>query len=294
MPLVGSGAYVRTRGSAATGSGRPPLTVPLRSYAGGMATDLDYRASTLQGTAVALLDSQGNTDAAELLEIGTLKFDNEHAPHRTQQQHFAFAFSLRPRYDAILKVDANLLSHYTPEAQAAIIDALQQITRTDKSYIVKLVLLPEEVQKNWREQRQQDRLDTVSNQAHRQPLTKPHPVKDGLHFRENSEVLVYDALMALQESRPKTDTICVAVAPAVRVGGRTFVPDFMVTLRGRAGIIEVDGGTHQKRYLADASKNDLLTDGGFCLVYRIPVEDTSNPADVKAHLDTFIARMLAR
>lgn len=241
---------------------------------------------------MALLDSQGNIDAAELLEIGTLRFDHEHAPHRTPQQHWAFAMA--KRYDAILTVDANLLSHYTPEAQAAITEALQQITRTDRSYIAKLVLLPEQVRKNWREERQQDRLGKVSNQAHRQPLTKPHPVKDGLHFREESEVLVYDALVALQASMPKTDTITIAVAPAVRVGGRTCVPDFVVTHRGRAGIIEVDGGTHQKRYLADASKNDMLTDGGFSLVYRIPAEDTTNRGEVDAHLGIFIARMLAR
>lgn len=166
--------------------------------------------------------------------------------------------------------------------------------RTDGYQVTKTTVAPKKVQGDWRSARQQERLSGINNQSHRQPLDKPHPIKDGLQFRDHAEVLVYDALVALAESRPKSDTISITVNAPVRVAGRTFIPDFIVTFRHRAGIIEVDGATHNKRYLSDASKTELFIDAGFLVVYRIPAEDTGKPELVKSHLDTFMRRLLAR
>jgi hypothetical protein len=264
-------------------------------------TDEKIDIDSVQGTAVVVLEHEGRKEAAELLEIGQLCYRMLDTVADIWKQYLStragtnFLDLAAQSVEPVLLVDPLLLGQYTEDVVGTMHKAIAAVLNLEGHRVTpKTKVAPKRVQGDWRTARQQERLSGVSNQAHRQPLDKPHPVKDGLHFRTPEEVLVYDALVALQGSRPKTDTICIAVNAPVRVAGRTFVPDFMVTLRGRVGVIEVDGGTHQKRFLADASRNDLLTDGGFSLVYRIAAEDTARPEEVRAHLDTFIARLLSK
>lgn len=239
-----------------------------------MPTEIDYSADSLQGTAVILLDSRGHNDAAEMLEIARLKFaaDDDFTSYRFKS------------YQAILEVEAQLLSHYTEDVVELIYFAFRDVTKSYNYAIASVIPVPLPVGKDWREQRQQERLGNVSNQGIRLPQSKPLPEKDGFRFGHPSEVPVYDALVALAASRPKTDTLGIAVNVPVRVGGRTFIPDFIVSCAGRVGIIEVDGATHNRRFLADASRNDLLQDAGFKTIYRIPAEDTGNPTVVREPL----------
>jgi hypothetical protein len=234
------------------------------------------------GTAVYMIEGEGDTETASLVEIAELVYEESCDDFGNS--------SLTPT----LFVEPFLFPRYTDEVAAALGRALDRLNRNVDLRIYSLIIVPKRIPDNWRELRQQERLSGVNNQAAWAPKAKPHPVKDGLHFRDPSEVIVYDALQALQASRPQSDTISILPNAPVRVGGRTFIPDFVVTYRGRVGIIEVDGATHHGRYLADASKSELFVDAGYVLVYRIPAEDTSDPAAVRGHLDNFLARLIAR
>ncbi|WP_171074264.1 hypothetical protein [Nonomuraea basaltis] len=70
--------------------------------------------------------------------------------------------------------------------------------------------------------------------------------------------------------------------PGVRVSQHTFEPDVLVALKGRAGVIEIDGPQHSKRYAFDKSKDHLLENAGIALVSRIVPEEIGNPKDLDA------------
>jgi hypothetical protein len=113
---------------------------------------------------------------------------------------------------------------------------------------------------------------------------------DRLNFGSAQEVSLYKALLRRQCKLPAEATIAILPGPGTRVLGRTFWPDFVVTYRGRSGMIEVDGPHHHGRAAADHSRDALLSDAGVGHVGRITVEDTVSDAE----LDLFVERFLQR
>ena len=74
--------------------------------------------------------------------------------------------------------------------------------------------------------------------------------------------------------------------------GRTWEPDFLVVYGGRCGIIEVDGYSHQNRWVADKSHDAIYEDSGIAYIARVPAEDTDDPAVVDDHIQRFLKRVL--
>jgi very-short-patch-repair endonuclease len=70
--------------------------------------------------------------------------------------------------------------------------------------------------------------------------------------------------------------------------GRTWEPDFIVTYRRQAAIIEVDGATHTKKWADDQSRDALFEDSGIKFVRHINVADAENPQRAAEFVDRFI------
>lgn len=145
---------------------------------------------------------------------------------------------------------------------------------------------------DWRERRQalRDRGERpVDNQGTYKSVSSMRRA-DRLNFASDEEVCVYQALARKQKSLPSETTIAIMPGPGARVPGRTFWPDFIVTYRGRVGMIEVDGPHHHQRAAADHSRDSFFTDAGVAYVERVVVEDTIDPTV----LDLFVERFLQR
>lgn len=113
---------------------------------------------------------------------------------------------------------------------------------------------------------------------------------DGLEFRTSEERTVYLALRAYQDSYPEFEKFSISPLCPTRVPGHTWELDFLVTYKGRAGVIEVDGAVHNGKWSSDRSRDRLLQDAGVAYVDRIDVDDVNRPHE----LDTFIRRFLKR
>jgi hypothetical protein len=147
---------------------------------------------------------------------------------------------------------------------------------------------------DWRERRQalRDRGDRgVDNQGTYRSIASIHR-EDRLNFGSDEEVLMYRALVRKQDALPAEATIGIVPGPAVRVRGRTFWPDFVVTYLGRVGMIEVDGPHHYQRAAADHSRDALFGDSGITYSHRIVVEDTTDPKTLDLHVERFLQRLV--
>lgn len=87
-----------------------------------------------------------------------------------------------------------------------------------------------------------------SNHARRVREEDPRWTEDNLFFTNSGELQVYRALKRRQEnSLPPGDTIGIYPLSRGRILGATREPDVVLTYRGRAAIIEVDGPHHNAR-----------------------------------------------
>jgi hypothetical protein len=112
--------------------------------------------------------------------------------------------------------------------------------------------------------------------------------RGNLRFGSDEEILVYDALLRRQKALPQEGTIGILPGCALCTLRKTFWPDFLITHRGKAGVIEVDGPHHRGRAANDHSRDGYLRDAGIRLVERVVVEDTIDAAT----LDQFVERFL--
>ncbi|MEY9864189.1 hypothetical protein ABH935_009843 [Catenulispora sp. GAS73] len=130
-----------------------------------------------------------------------------------------------------------------------------------------------------------------TNQAQRLRIEGSKFTEDGLVFTNAGELTVYRALKQLQQSLPAEETITVLPLPRGRALGHTWEPDVVVTYKGRAGVIEVDGPHHNGRRAMDSTRDHLLRDAGVAFVDRIPVEALDKPAELAAVLRRFLRRL---
>ncbi len=89
---------------------------------------------------------------------------------------------------------------------------------------------------------------------------------------------------------PEFDSIAISPLAMLRVRGRSFEVDFLVTHQGRCGVIEVDGTVHRGKWADDRSRDRLLEDAGIAYIDRIDVSDVHQPTE----LATFVRRFLGR
>ncbi|GAA2247515.1 hypothetical protein GCM10010145_13310 [Streptomyces ruber] len=132
---------------------------------------------------------------------------------------------------------------------------------------------------------------TITNQARAPRREARRLVEDRLHFTNEDEHRVYQALKRWQAALPDNETIGIMPLGGMRVRGNTFEPDFLVTYRGRAAVIEVDGSHHKGRAAADHSRDRLLVHAGVVFVERLVVEDATEPAEIAKFVSDFLARL---
>lgn len=131
-----------------------------------------------------------------------------------------------------------------------------------------------------------------TNQARIVREEHPRWAEDGLYFTNMTELKVYRALKKMQEDDfPRDDAIAIFPLPRGRIPGYTREPDFIVTYKGRTGILEVDGPVHNGRRSHDVSSEHLYRDAGVSFVDRLSVEATNDPAELRASLQRFIRRL---
>jgi hypothetical protein len=126
----------------------------------------------------------------------------------------------------------------------------------------------------------------------RLPVAEHLPRKHGLRFRSAEELRVFEAFEEKQKGLPPELTISIGPNAVILVAGKPMEVDLLITHRGRAGIVEVDGPHHTKRYAADASRDALLRDAGVSLIERIVVEDTTDPKELRTFVERFLQRLI--
>ncbi|MCA2229646.1 hypothetical protein [Nonomuraea aurantiaca] len=132
----------------------------------------------------------------------------------------------------------------------------------------------------------------VTNQGRRARMESPRLVEDNLTFTNRGELIVFKMLKKIQEQDfPRDDTIGVFPLPGARVLGHTWEPDILVTYKGRAGVIEIDGPHHKGRRALDATRDHLYRDAGVAVIDRIPVEVLSDASELGMCLRRFLKRL---
>jgi hypothetical protein len=177
------------------------------------------------------------------------------------------------------------------DALGQIMEAFNEVWNDGDRQIRHAGIRPALVPAGWREDANFLRA-RVSNQATITSLPTQAKRVDGMWFRDKAELYIYRALLEQQQALPPTQTISIAVNPSVRVSDRTWEPDFIVVYKHRSGIIEVDGTSHLKKYANDRSRDSQLEDAGFYLVDRIDVADAEKPAEARAFVERFLARLV--
>ena len=116
--------------------------------------------------------------------------------------------------------------------------------------------------------------------------------EDGLLFTNEGERTVYRALKQIQEKDFRRDeTIGIFPLPAGRVPDHTWEPDLLVTYKGRVGVLEIDGPSHNGRRALDRTRDHVLLDSGIAFVDRVPVEALSDRTELMAVLRRFLRRI---
>lgn len=108
------------------------------------------------------------------------------------------------------------------------------------------------------------------NNATLVPRSADAPRVDGMFFRSASEVRVYGLLKKVADSLPKNESVGILVNPAMWLGtDLAREPDLVVTLRGRVGVVEIDGPLHRGRWANDQSRDRLLRRAGVAEIEHI-------------------------
>jgi hypothetical protein len=146
---------------------------------------------------------------------------------------------------------------------------------------------------NWRDQLRGVGGPRLTNHARKVRFEAKHPIEDDLHFTNEWEHRVYQVLKEKQAALPDDETIGIMPLCKMRVLGATREPDFLITYKGRAGVIEVDGPHHEgpKRASNDHSRTRLLINAGVEWVDRLDVRDTTEQAEVQKFVNNFLSRL---
>ena len=197
--------------------------------------------------------------------------------------------------DLWLEVPPVHMDQFTKEVVEHIREVCVEISRR-RGYNLDWVgvreILPE-VGPDWRELvRDQISVERPTNQAQRIQSEPRRYTQDGLLFTNEGERTVYRALRKIQEKEfPREETIGIYPLPRGRVREHTWEPDILVTYKGRAGVLEVDGPSHNGRRALDRTRDHVLLDTGVAFVDRVPVEAIADPAELTATLRRFLRRL---
>lgn len=197
-------------------------------------------------------------------------------------------------WDLWLEVAPEHRAQFTDDIVTKIREVAVEVSKR-RSYGISWICVREilpDVGPDWRDHlREQFSGKRPTNQARRARTEPPRFTEDYLYFTNPGERTVYRALKQIQENLPKEYTIGIYPLAGGRVPGKTWEPDVLVTYRGRAGVLEVDGPNHNVRRAMDITRDHVLMDAGIAFVDRIPVEVLADSADLEAHLRRFLRRL---
>jgi very-short-patch-repair endonuclease len=193
---------------------------------------------------------------------------------------------------AVLICEPWIMDRFDQDASNRIMDALNQIAHSNSRHITELNLVPAPADADWRDRLENELRASPNNQATRVPASN-FEIADAMQFRDRSEVAVYQGLKRAQERRAKAgeETLMIVPNASARVRERTWEPDFIVTYRGRSGIIEVDGATHRGKWAIDRSRDRVFEDSGAALVDHIDASFTNDPKEIDAFVERFLKRL---
>jgi hypothetical protein len=228
-----------------------------------------------------LLARRGDTGTAQLLlqvDRWSLEWDNE--GHEK---------------DLVLEVDPANKPHFTDDLIEKLKQLCQEISerfRVCVNWVVVRETFPV-VGPGWRELVQREISgERPTNQARRLQPGPRRWLEDNLAFTNEGEHRVYILLRHRQEKvLPREETISIFPLPNGRIVGRMCEPDFLVTYKGRAGILEIDGPHHNARRALDVTREHLMHDSGIAYVDRVPVEALENRAEIEQVIDRFLRRL---
>jgi hypothetical protein len=234
------------------------------------------------GHTVTLLLQRGERATAELIldvEKVAIEFDREY-------EEWEIWFEVAPEH----------FPRYTAELVDGFREACKEICQRLRYYDFSVNVretLPD-VGPQWREQLREQLASKrrPTNQGRRVRTGPPRFGEDWLAFTNEGEQTVYRALKKIQENDlPAESTIGIYPLAGGRVPGRTWEPDFLVTYKGRAGVLEVDGPHHNARRAMDTTRDHLLRDAGVAFVDRVPVEAVTDPTELNSVLRRFLRRL---
>ena len=236
------------------------------------------------GTVIKLLESREQSKAVGYL-LGCDKMEFVYNDYWNNTAHF----------DIALHVAIDQFDNFSDnDVHREIVDAYDIVLRPRNEEAAGVVLQPTLVDANWRETRARTQASKFTNQAALKPPAEHHPIVDGMHFRDNAEKRLYDALIfAQREKYSATDTLGIVPNCAVRVLDFTWEPDFIITFRGRVGVIEVDGRSHEvaRKWASDKSRDELLQNAGMMVVQRIDVKDAEKWDEALAFVKSFLDKL---
>lgn len=216
--------------------------------------------------------------------------------------HWEFLSSDDPWADAetgaILEAEPHVVASFTTEDLDEVRNVLQSLVDgTDRQAPSQLRArdLKPDVGPNWRAALSNAlAAGGASNQARRVKVGESHPEEDGLHFTNRWELGTYRVLKEKQSELPPEETIGIFPLPGARLNDKTWEPDFLVTYKGRAGVIEIDGPHHAgtRRRSNDVSRDRQFRAAGVAYVDRLDVRDTTSRSEVVAFIDGFLKRLL--
>ncbi|MGA5102647.1 hypothetical protein ACPCC3_03235 [Streptomyces cellulosae] len=244
----------------------------------------------LIGAASVLMAQRGDRQAAALMLDAT----NIHIERHSSDQGWGEFSHIVESQEIVLEVEPHLMPrferHLVNQIESALVTVGYGCGRSIDVVTVREVI--PRVGPNWREQLARElKGGHQTNHARKVRLEPRHPAEDGLHFTNEWEHRVYQVLKEQQALLPDNDTIGVMPLGALRVPGHTFEPDFLITYRGRVGVIEIDGPHHKGRASADRSRDRLFKHAGVRDVDRLCVEDSTTKEEVEKFVTDFLKHL---
>ncbi|MFD7946493.1 hypothetical protein [Streptomyces sp. NPDC059744] len=243
---------------------------------------LRARAEKVLAVSATVLYQRGHEDIAALL---------------AQSESYALDFQEedwgKPWYEMIVDFDHPQLERFTNETEQRVLTVMQEVCEREEFSITKVrarAILPV-VGTDWRQQLSTGGGARPSNHARKVRLGPMHPQADGLHFTNEWELRVYTVLRERQLALPDNDTLGIIPLSAMKVREHVFEPDLLVTYRGCAGVIEVDGPHHKGRSSDDKSRERLLRHAGVKYIDRIDVRDVSTKEEAEKFVTDFLRHL---
>lgn len=255
------------------------------SYLEDLEHSLNETADQDLGTVVNVLEGKELFDEASVVELCSLYYE----PIENQGNWG------RQEVRAFLITDPLFLHTVTPEIVELVQSILVSFVEGDE-YSLFVKLIPRRVPDDWRQSRAEARRFDMgpNNQAGNRDPSMKLITEDRLRFDGMAELRMYRALKRAQSHMARHRTLGICPGVGFRCTDRTFWPDFIVTLGGRAAGIEVDGPTHSRRAAADQTRDRQLEDAGLTFVERLVVEDSTDDKAVDQFVANFIARLTVR